>query len=163
MTGGHYKSFSALRTYIYLSAAKMFGGTLESKVVTVLCGAGGVGKSLFALSMALSMTLGRDLTGFVGDGSVDRRKVLMISNEDSEGELILRLRGICKGAGLSGEEEQVLKVLRAGIIRSEPLRLILARQEVLPRLKQQLLQLQQQQPSQPALSGYWASWQACCR
>ncbi len=110
------------------------------------------------LSMALSMTLGRDLTGFVGDGSVDRRKVLMISNEDSEGELILRLRGICKGAGLSGEEEQVLKVLRAGIIRSEPLRLILAKQEVSPRPKQQP---QQQRPSQPAHCGYWASWQDC--
>ena len=110
--------------------------------------------------MALSMTLGRDLTGFVGDGSVDRRKVLMISNEDSEGELILRLRGICKGAGLSGEEEQVLKVLRAGIIRSEPLRLILAKQEVSPRPKQQP---QQQRPSQPAHFGYWASWQDCCR
>ena len=158
MTGGHYKSFSALRTYIYLSAAKMFGGTLESKVVTVLCGAGGVGKSLFALSMALSMTSGRDLTGFVGGGSVDRRKVLMISNEDSEDELILRSRGICRGAGLSGEEEQVLKVLRAGIIRSEPLRLILAKQEVSPRPKQQP---QQQRPSQPAHFGYWASWQDC--
>ena len=111
------------------------------------------------LSMALSMTLGRDLTGFVGDGSVDRRKVLMISNEDSEGELILRLRGICKGAGLSGEEEQVLKVLRAGIIRSEPLRLILAKQEVSPRPKQQP---QQQRPFQQAQFGFSASWQDCC-
>ena len=92
----------------------MFGGTLESKVVTVLCGAGGVGKSLFALSMALSMTLGRDLTGFVGDGSVDRRKVLMISNEDSEGELILRLRGICKGAGLSGERSKCSRCFGLG-------------------------------------------------
>ncbi|WP_415354932.1 AAA family ATPase [Halioglobus sp. Uisw_031] len=99
-------SAKALKDQHVLKRPKMFGGTLERRVVTVLSGAGGVGKSLFALSMALAMTSGRDLTGFVGGGSVDRRKVLMISNEDSKEELILRSRGICKGAGLSGEEEQ---------------------------------------------------------
>ena len=99
-------SAKALKDQHVLKRPKMFGGTLERRVVTVLSGAGGVGKSLFALSMALSMTSGRDLTGFVGGGSVDRRKVLMISNEDSKEELILRSRGICKGAGVSGEEEQ---------------------------------------------------------
>jgi hypothetical protein len=100
-------SAKALKDQHVLKRPKMFGGTLERRVVTVLSGAGGVGKSLFALSMALSMTSGRDLTGFVGGGSVNHRYVLMISNEESKDELILRSRGVCKGAELTDQERHM--------------------------------------------------------
>lgn len=67
-------------------------GLLQRKVITLVAGKGGDGKSLFTLQMAVAAALGREWAGFK---PVSRLKVLYINVEDDYEEVQRRLAAIC--------------------------------------------------------------------
>lgn len=67
---------------------------IPNKVVTLLTGDGGTGKSLLALQLAVSVATGTSWLGL----NIDRPgKVLFLSAEDDDDELHRRLESICHG------------------------------------------------------------------
>jgi hypothetical protein len=82
--------------------AFVYGKMLQKGKVSVLGGAGGIGKSQFALMM-ISMAIGIDLLGRHVE-TLKRRRVLLLNNEDDDGELNLRVTAICKRCNIDPAE-----------------------------------------------------------
>lgn len=76
------------------------GDMVPDGEVTLLTGAGGVGKTLLAQQLATSVAMGLP---FLGRATL-QRKVMLFLCEDSEDELQLRQRAICLHMGVSLEE-----------------------------------------------------------
>lgn len=87
------------------SRPRLYGDHLLKGYITALNAPGGVGKSVFSMTMAAGLAVGRDLLGL---GEVKPRKSLIINNEDGYNELELRLLGIAKAYRFTDEEKQLL-------------------------------------------------------
>lgn len=72
-------------------------GWLPHRHVTLLAANGGVGKSNLSLQMAVSLAMGQQFMGL----DTQQGKVLVISGEDDKTLVHLRVRNICKDAGVS--------------------------------------------------------------
>lgn len=75
----------------------LWGPYLQRRSITMLGGAGGTGKSVFKLVLAVSVAIGRDLLRLTDELKLKPpppRKVLVINNEDDGDELLRRLVGI---------------------------------------------------------------------
>lgn len=87
------------------SRPRLYGNHLLKGYLTLLNAPGGAGKSIFSMTMACGLALGRDLLNL---GDVKPRKVLILNNEDPQAELQLRLMAIAKVYRLSQDELQQL-------------------------------------------------------
>ena len=88
---------------------RLYGNTVMRGKVTVLGGAGGVGKSMAQLMITVSLAIGRDLYGRAGKYALQQRRVLLINNEDDAEELELRFRAIIKQCQLSAAEVDLMR------------------------------------------------------
>ena len=87
--------------------------------MSLLSGPGGVGKSLFAIQVGISLAIGRDLMSLSATPDIPARRALIINNEDTYNEMRLRMAAIFAHFGidvasvddrlhfLSGTEKQV--------------------------------------------------------
>ena len=80
---------------------------VPSRVVTLLQGDGGTGKSILALQLAVSTVTGRKWLG----QDVRRGNALYLSAEDDQGELHRRLDGICADLGIGFDDLPGLKIV----------------------------------------------------
>ena len=69
--------------------------------LSLLVAPGGVGKSVFAILIAMTVATGRD---FCGLGLKNRARVLIINNEDDQSELHRRIAALCQFFGICREE-----------------------------------------------------------
>ncbi|MFT6909731.1 MAG: RecA-family ATPase [Oleiphilaceae bacterium] len=69
--------------------------------LSLLVAPGGVGKSVFAILVAITVATGRD---FCGLGLKNRARVLLINNEDDQSELHRRISALCQFFGICREE-----------------------------------------------------------
>lgn len=81
----------------------LYGNYLTRSTITVVNGAGGSAKSVLALTMAVSLALGRDLTGLV-NGELRPRRSLIVNNEDDKTEIMARIFALCQYYGVTQEE-----------------------------------------------------------
>ena len=79
-------------------------GVLARGEVTALLAAGGVGKSLLGLFIAVHLALGRDFLGH--QNCVGRAKSVIYNAEDSLPEMSMRLHALCITLGVSFDEVQ---------------------------------------------------------
>lgn len=80
---------------------------VPSRVVTLLQGDGGTGKSILALQLAVATVTGRKWLG----QDVRRGNALYLSAEDDRGELHRRLDGICIDLGIGFDDLPGLKIV----------------------------------------------------
>jgi hypothetical protein len=99
-------------------------GMLERGVTGVLSAAGGAGKSMLLLQLAISIITGRPWVGFEGPGWKERGRVCYLAGEDSMASVHRRLLAIVDGLGLTSEEQgQLGDQLRIVSLAGVPLRL----------------------------------------
>jgi hypothetical protein len=99
-------------------------GMLERGVVGVLSAAGGSGKSMLALQLAVSVITGREWVGFHGPSLRERGRVCYLAGEDKPASLHRRLLAVADGLGLDGDEREcVAQQLRLVSLAGKPWRL----------------------------------------
>ena len=76
-------------------------GLLQRKIVTLIAGKGGDGKSLFTLQASVAFAVGRAWGGYEPVGPL---KVLYINNEDDREEVQRRLAAVCRELGVDPAE-----------------------------------------------------------
>ena len=79
--------------------------------ITLIAAAGATGKSIFTLTLAVSVALGKDLLDL---GTTVQGNVLVINNEDDDDELNRRLAGIFKFHRVSNHEVNNRLFLKSG-------------------------------------------------
>ncbi|MEM9149306.1 MAG: AAA family ATPase [Cyanobacteria bacterium P01_F01_bin.3] len=90
------------------SRVRLYGAYLYRHYITLINGRGGVSKSMFVMTIAVSLAIGRDLLGLVKE-PIQRRRVLLLNNEDTTEELDLRLMAIVNYYALSTQEQSYLQ------------------------------------------------------
>jgi hypothetical protein len=99
-------------------------GMLECGSTGVLSAAGGSGKSMLFLQLAVSIITGRDWVGFAGTEYRQRGRVCYLAGEDKPESLHRRLLAVVDGLGLTGEEQELLsRELRIVSLAGAPVRL----------------------------------------
>ena len=95
-----------LLTHVHEARPRLYGSYLFRKAVTVMGGAGGVGKSVLTIVQVISLCIGRDLLGLIHPDFPLKapRGVLLLNNEDSSEELLLRIAAICSHYELDGSD-----------------------------------------------------------
>lgn len=81
--------------------ASILGDHIYKGYVSMLNGPGGAGKSVFSLTMAISLAIGRDLLGL---GDLKQRRALVLNNEDPQDEIERRLKAIMVAYRLDEKE-----------------------------------------------------------
>tara|TARA_B110000438_G_C15814928_1_gene651507 strand:+ start:1498 stop:2835 length:1338 start_codon:yes stop_codon:yes gene_type:complete len=84
---------------------------IQGKYITLIAAAGATGKSIFTLTLAVSVALGKDLLDL---GTTVQGNVLVINNEDDDVELDRRLAGIFKLHRISNHEVNNRLFLKSG-------------------------------------------------
>lgn len=99
-------------------------GMLERGCTGVLSAAGGSGKSMLLLQLAVSIVTGKPWVGFEGPSWKERGRVCYLAGEDTAQSVHRRLLAVVDGMGLSTEEQQQLAdQLRVVSLARVPLRL----------------------------------------
>jgi hypothetical protein len=89
--------------YALEARPRLYGDYLLRNYLTSLISPGGVGKSIFMMSMFIGLSIGRDLLELA---ELTRpRKILLLNNEDHEKEMELRIAAVCKQNRLTDAEE----------------------------------------------------------
>lgn len=84
---------------------------VQGNYITLIAAAGATGKSIFTLSLAVSVALGKDLLDL---GTTVQGNVLVINNEDDDDELDRRLAGIFKFHRIKNNEITNRLYLKSG-------------------------------------------------
>jgi hypothetical protein len=91
------------------SRPRLYGNHILKGYLTMLNGPGGVSKSVFTVSMAIGLAIGRDLLKIARGDPIKPRRVLMLNNEDCVNELTLRLEAAMQCYDLTEDERALVK------------------------------------------------------